>query len=205
MHDENTPNLNTITNTCLLDGLRQAGNQTIWDQFVGRYRPMIVKYAARFGLNPAEAEDAAQHTLIAFCQSYQQGKYNREQGRLRTWLFGIARNQMLNYIKRRRDREIQVLDASQDTNFFNRQPDEDQLEKFWEEEWRDAVLKECLAEIRREFDPKSLEAFELFASQGLPAQEVGERLGMTPNAVFLVKHRIMKRIKELLPKMDEVW
>ncbi len=197
--------LNTMTSTSMLEGLRQRDNETIWNQFVNRYRPMIVKYAARFGLKPQEAEDAAQQTLIAFCTSYQQGKYNREQGRLRVWLFGIARNQMLNYIKRRRDREIQVIDASQDTNFFARQPDEDQLERAWEEEWRDAVLRQCFEEIRREFDPKSLEAFELFATQGLPAQQVGERLGMTANAVFLVKHRIMKRIKELLPKMEEAW
>jgi RNA polymerase sigma factor (sigma-70 family) len=202
---EEKPQLNTITSTFMLEGLREPGNQKVWDQFVSRYRPMIVRYAARFGLDPAEAEDAAQQTLIAFCTSYQQGKYKREQGRLRVWLFGIARNQMLNFIKRRRDREVQVIDATQDTNFFARQPDEDQFEKAWEEEWRDAVLKECFDEIRREFDPKSLEAFDLFATQGLPAQEVGEKLGMTPNAVFLVKHRIMKRIKELVPKMEELW
>jgi RNA polymerase sigma-70 factor (ECF subfamily) len=204
MSDEQ-PILNTMTSTSMLEGLRRPENDQVWDQFVNRYRPMIVKYAARFGLDAQEAEDAAQHTLIAFCQSYQQGKYNREQGRLRVWLFGIARNQMLNYIKRRRDREIQVLDASQDTNFFARQPDEDQFEKAWEEEWRDAVLKQCFDEIRREFDPKSLQAFDLFATQGKPAQEVGKQLGMTPNAVFLVKHRIMKRIKELLPKMEDAW
>ena len=67
------------------------------------------------------------------------------------------------------------------------------------------MLKQCFEEIRREFDPKSLEAFDLFATQGLPAQQVGEKLGMTANAVFLVKHRIMKRIKELLPKMEDAW
>lgn len=202
---EETPNLNTMTSTSMLDGLRRPDNHTVWEEFVNRYRPMIVKYAFRFGLNPQEAEDAAQHTLIAFCNSYQQGKYDPAQGRLRVWLFGIARNQMLNFIKRRRDREVQVIDASADTNFFARQPDDDQFEKAWEEEWRDAVLKQCFEEIRREFDAKSLEAFELFATQGLPAQEVGERLGMTANAVFLVKHRIMKRIKELLPKMEDTF
>ena len=193
----------TITSTRLLEGLRDPENQTVWADFVARYRPMLVKYASRFGLRDDEAQDAAQQTLIAFCTAYQQGKYNREQGRLRVWLFGIARNIMLNMVKRRRHREVQVLEASQNTNFFARLPDEDELEKAWEEEWRDALLRQCMEEVRREFDPKSVEAFHLYVTEGLPAQEVGRRLGMTANAVFLVKHRIMKRIRELLPLLDD--
>ena len=39
----------------------------------------------------------------------------------------------------------------------------------------------------------------------LPAQEVGERLDMTPNAVFIVKSRILKRIRELMPDMEKIW
>jgi RNA polymerase sigma-70 factor (ECF subfamily) len=67
------------------------------------------------------------------------------------------------------------------------------------------VIRQCLEEVRREFDAKSVEAFELFAWKGLPAQRVAEELGVTPNAVFIAKHRIMKRIKDLLPRMEEIW
>jgi hypothetical protein len=34
---------------------------------------------------------------------------------------------------------------------------------------------------------------------------VADELGITPNAVFIAKHRIMKRIKDLLPRMEVVW
>ena len=102
-------------------------------------------------------------------------------------------------------RELQVVDETSQTNFFARQEDEASLERLWEEEWREALIRQCLDEIRRDVDEKSVEAFELFAWKGLPAREVAERLGMSPNAVFINKHRIMKRIKELLPRMEEVW
>lgn len=203
--DDNPTILRTITNTQLLDDLRNPGNETVWQQFVNRYMPMIVKYAVRAGLRSADADDAAQQTMIAFCTAYQQGKYDREKGRLRFWLYGIARNQIKSVFKRRAKQEVQVAEDTAQTDFFARQPDEADLEKVWEEEWREAVLRQCLEEVHREFDAKSIEAFELFAWKGLPAQEVAERLDMTPNAVFIVKSRILKRIRELVPDMEKIW
>lgn len=203
--DEQPTFLRTITSTSLLEGLRRPDNQTVWSQFDARYRPMILKYANRLGLSEADAQDAAQQTLIAFCEAYQAGKYEREKGRLRIWLFGIARNQILNARRRRYQKEKQVVDDTDQTQFFGRVADEDQFEKLWEEEWREAVLRQCLEEVRREMDAKSIEAFELFAWKGWPAAKVAEHLDTTPNAVFIAKHRIMKRIRELVPKMEEVW
>ena len=203
--DDNPTILRTITNTQLLDDLRNPGNETVWQQFVNRYMPMIVKYAVRAGLRSADAEDAAQQTMIAFCTAYQQGKYDREKGRLRFWLYGIARNQIKSVFKRRAKQEVQVAEDTAQTDFFARQPAEADLERVWEEEWREAVLRQCLEEVHREFDAKSIEAFELFAWKGLPAQEVAERLDMTPNAVFIVKSRILKRIRELVPEMEKIW
>lgn len=208
MADEPKPNLTTVTNTALLEGLKNPGNQVVWQDFVERYRPMIVRYARRFGLDDTDAEDAAQQALIAFCTAYRDGKYDREKGRLRVWLFGIARNQLLNL--RRREvghaaHERQVVNAPNETTFFARIGDDDQMEKVWDEEWRDSVLRQCLEEVRREFDAKTIQAFELFAWKGLPAQEVADQIGVTSNAVFISKHRVMKRIRELLPQMEEAW
>ena len=195
----------TITSTFLLEGLRQPENTTVWSQFDQRYRPMLMRYAIKLGLNDADAHDAAQHALIEFSKAYQDGKYDREKGRLRIWLFGIARNQILNLRKKKRGREVNVADKTAETNFFAAVEDEDQMQQMWDEEWRQSVLRQCLEAVRREFDGKTVEAFELFAWQGQSAQDVAEKLDMTPNAVFLVKHRVMKRIRELLPSMEDIW
>ncbi|MFQ5491488.1 MAG: RNA polymerase sigma factor [Phycisphaerae bacterium] len=195
----------TVTSTSMLEGLKDPGNKTIWQDFVERYRPMVERYACRMGLGLADAQDAAQQTLIAFCSAYQQGKYEREKGRLRVWLFGIARNQIRNLARKRARQEVQAAQHQSQTDFFARLSDDNQLEQAWEAEWRDALLRQCLEEVRQEFDAKTLDAFELFAWKGMPAQEVGQHLDMTPNAVFICKHRVMKRIRELLPKMEEIW
>lgn len=205
MSDKPQPALNSVTNTILLNGLRDAGNKSVWSQFVGRYQPMIVKYARRFGLSDADAQDAAQQALIAFCGAYQDGKYDRDKGRLRVWLFGIARNQIRNLIKKGKRREVQIVNDSSQTDFFVQQTDDETLERVWEEEWRDAVLRQCLEEVTREFDPKTVKAFELFAWKGKSAKQVAEMLELTPNAVFIAKHRVMKRIRELMPQMESIF
>lgn len=200
--------LTSVTNTFLLDGLRQPDNRPVWQEFVARYRPVMVSYARRLGLTEEDAEDAAQRTLLEFSEGYQQGKYDREKGRLRHWLFGISRNHIRNTVRRRPAREHQVLGKQDETDFFERILDEtqvDQLEAIEDQEWRKGVLRQCLIEVRQQFEARTVEAFELFAGQGWPAQRVADHLGMTVNAVSLAKHKILKRVRELTPKMDRIW
>lgn len=72
------------TNTALLEGLRETGNDAIWKVFCTRYRPVVIAVARRLGLNADEAEDATQEALLAFATAYRQGKYDRDKGRLRS-------------------------------------------------------------------------------------------------------------------------
>ena len=196
----------SMTTSHLLDGLKDPANQAVWQAYVGRYRPLVIQYGIRLGLSATDAEDAAQLSLIEFCSSYQANKYDRSRGRLRDWLFGIARNQVLNYRRRHLHRGPMLIgDGSSGTDFFNALPDEESLTQVWEEEWRQAVLQQCLATVRAEVEPRTFEAFELFALKELPADEVAGRLGMTANAVFGAKRRILRRIREILPALQDEW
>ena len=199
------PTLATCTSTYLLEGLKNPDNQTVWRQYVERYRPLLVRHGRRLGLGADDAEDVAQHALLSFCKAYQGGKYDRDKGRLRDWLFGNVRNEIRNWRRQHQQREVQVASRPSQTDFFAQLGDEDRWEQVWEQEWRDAVMRQCLQEVRREVDPKTFEAFELFASRGWPAARVAEQLGLTANAVFIAKHRILRRIRELLPRMETVW
>ena len=203
--DKPSPNLSTTTSTFLLNALKGEQNQTVWRLFVDRYRPLVFRYARKLGLPEGDAEDAAQQTMVAFSVAYRGDKYDREKGRLRHWLFGIARNEIRNAIRNRRNREAQIPDRTDQTGFFEDLGEDGQLEAIWEEEWRQAVLRQCLEEARQAFEPRTIEAFELYAWKGWSARRVGEQLGMSENAVFLAKHKVLKRIRELVPLMEEAW
>jgi RNA polymerase sigma-70 factor (ECF subfamily) len=164
-----------------------------------------LRYAFKLGLPEDEAEDAAQQTMVAFSSAYRAGTYDREKGRLRHWLFGIARNEIRNAIRHRGKRERQIPNQTDQTDYFENLGEDGRLEALWEEEWRQTVLQQCLEEARQVFEPRTMEAFELYAWKGWTVKQVAERLSMSENAVFLAKHKVLKRIREMVPLMEEAW
>jgi len=200
MHQHDPASM-TLTSTLLLEGLKNPANYDVWRQYVDRYRPLILAYGVRLGLKVADAEDVAQQVLAEFSQAYQAGKYDRERGRLREWLFGIARNQVSNH----RRRAARGAAAFGGTDLFDQVPDDEKLSAVWDDEWRSAVMRECLGAVRAEVEPKTFEAFELFACKGLAATTVAAQLGMTQNAVFGAKRRVLRRARELLAQMEDNW
>jgi RNA polymerase sigma-70 factor (ECF subfamily) len=59
--------------------------------------------------------------------------------------------------------------------------------------------------VRSEVKPETMRAFERFALDELPADEVAAELGLTQNAVFGAKRRVLGRIRELLPLVEDTW
>jgi RNA polymerase sigma-70 factor (ECF subfamily) len=194
----------TVTSTTLLDGLRDPANHTVWDQYVERYRPLIVKSIRRVGVSADEAEDVAQAALFTFSEAYREGRYERDRGRLRSWLFGIVNNQVRSWRQSRRHRELQPESTADEAALHGAEaPDE--LEDVWEEEWRAAVLRQCMRQVRAEVEPKTMQIFECFALEGRPAEEVAAKFDTSPNAVFGAKRRILGRMKELMPFVEDVF
>jgi RNA polymerase sigma-70 factor (ECF subfamily) len=197
--------LTTITSTLLLEQLKDPRGQTAWQQFVDRYEPMLVRYGRRLGLREEDARDAAQEALMTFCVAYKEGKYHREKGRLRNWLFGMARNHILRLLQAAGKEPSPPGGRTDRTDLLAQVPAEDEWEEIWGQEWREAVVRQCLQEVRKEFDAKTVRAFELFTGQDWPAERVARELGMTENAVYLAKSRILRRIRRLIPRMEETW
>ena len=197
----------TTTNTLLLDALRAGGDGRAWQQFCDRYRPTIVRYGVSvFRLDEHDAEDAAQQALMAFHTGFLRGEYARDRGRLRSWLFGIATNQMRQILRKKaRSQETQAPIGPTGGNLLQLIPDQADLEQAWEQEWQKAVYLQCMVEVRRQFNSRTVEAFELYARDGVSAREVAERLGITTNAVYLAKQHILGRIRELLPVMETIY
>lgn len=191
----------TTTSTLLLEALRDERDQDAWANYVARYRPILLRYAARFGAQPAHAEDLAQQTLLKFCLAYRAGTYDRERGRLRTWLLAIARNEIRTWLRSRRPDEAAGADRS-GADLLAQTPDDDSMEQAWEAEWRDAILREALRDGRVSVDSSTWEAFERTALQREPPADVARRLGMSVNAVYGAKRRVFQRVRQSIRQFE---
>jgi RNA polymerase sigma-70 factor (ECF subfamily) len=195
------------TSTDLLRRLGDPRDEAVWHEYVGRYRPLLLSYARRLRFAAEDAEDLAQITLAEFCRTLREGKYERARGRLRSWLFGIAQR----LVRKQRDRlrrEPVPLDVAVDAReraAAERADDHEDLEEIWEQEWRESVLRACLDQVRREVSATTYDAFRLFVREARPARDVAEELGVSENAVFGAKRRVLGRIRALLPEIEECW
>lgn len=201
----------TKTSTLFLEGLRQPGNEDAWRCFNQRYQPMLLNFARRCGISEADAPDVVQDCLASFVQAFREGRYDRDKGRLRSWLQGIAFNKIREARRRFAHREKQAPDrhppdgGSDATAFLDRVPDERQLSDVFEQEWERGVLAECLQQARRSVDPQTFEAFELVALKGCSPERAAEQLGISRNAVYLCKSRVLSRLRQLQQEIAELW
>ncbi len=196
--------MDTVTSTTLLQRLGDANDTTAWQRFTHRYRPMIVSYARKQGLSATDAEDVGQETLTVFLKGNGNGGYDPSKGRLRNWLFRVAYNKAVDVL-RRRARENVATARSDGTAILKSVPSEETAETLWEAEWRRFVVRACIEEVRTMVSPQAFAAFDLYVLEQWPVDRVAEYLGKSTGAVHTAKHRVMNKIRELLPDMEEIW
>jgi RNA polymerase sigma-70 factor (ECF subfamily) len=73
----------------------------------------------------------------------------------------------------------------------------------WDREWAAHILSLCLEVARTEFDTGTSRAFELYAIRQRRANEVATELGMTRNAVYIAKSRVLARLHDMFADFDE--
>jgi RNA polymerase sigma-70 factor, ECF subfamily len=64
------------------------------------------------------------------------------------------------------------------------------------------VMQICMDRARKEFDEKTFAAFEMYALQDIDPTEAAKRLGLSRNAVYIAKSRILSRLRELIEEFD---
>jgi RNA polymerase sigma-70 factor (ECF subfamily) len=192
-----------VTTSTILDRLRDFQNQSAWGQFAERFRTPLISFARKMGLTSADAEDAAQEILLTFAQKYRNGDYNPAKGRLSHWLFGIAYRQILG-ARRKLARQRVKAAAGGDSSFWATLPDEDEAARQWDQEWEQALFRQCLQRVRGEVKSTTLRVFELLVLGKRPADEVAAELGMTRNAVFVAKHRVLSRLRALRSEWEDL-
>ncbi len=189
----------TMTTSALLAGLNDPENKTVWSQFDERYRPVLIAFGQRLGLNPTDAADAAQETLIQFMRDYRAGKFDRNRGRLFPWVLGIAKHRIAD-IKRARAarREFRGESAIEEI------PNDAELTRIWDAECRQALFCEAMRRLAQtsRLGRNTLQAFRLHVLEHRAPAQVAEALGISVRAVYLAKHRCLGRLRAIVADLS---
>jgi len=193
-----------ITTTIALEELDKYPNGKAWNQLSETCLPMLVKFGIKLGLRYQQSEDAAQETMVKFMELYKAGKFQRGKGGgLRKWLFGISYNVIRDLVKKL-PREKLIADTTTGTTFWDSLEDENAIEKTYDMEWEKMVLAKSLEDIRRRYPKDEYEAFVLYALREKSASEVAKQFDKTENAIYILKHKIIKEIRSLTADSERI-
>ncbi len=190
-----------VTTTQVLEDLKESNDTLAWTSFRDHFYPVIFNFAKTLGLSATDAEDAAQETMLTFLKVFRDGKYDREKGQFSHWLFGVAKRVILNF-RKRLPREHLVVDNTTGTSFWDIVADDNAVQHSWDTEWQRMVLGRCLQRAHRELDEKVFRAFELYALSQKPVEEVCQTLGISRNAVYVAKSRVLSRLRQLRQEFE---
>jgi RNA polymerase sigma-70 factor (ECF subfamily) len=156
------------------------------------YTPLLFSWARRCGETEHDAADLVQEVFVTLLQNLPTFQTDHTAGKFRAWL----RTVMLNKLRDRKRRE------SRTAKVLAQRPPEPELpdgaEAFWEAEYQQELARRALRLMQAEFAPATWKACWETVVRGRPTAEVAREFGITENAVYIAKCRVLRRLRQHL-------
>ncbi|HAY78612.1 MAG TPA: RNA polymerase subunit sigma-24 [Planctomycetaceae bacterium] len=183
------------TSASLLNLLQNASDEVAWTTLVDMYSPLIRGWLKRHGAAPGDVDDVVQEVLTIVVRRFPEFQRHPRTGAFRSWLRTITANCLRDYWRRSNRRPVAV-GGSDFAEVVNQLADPASgISQIWDREHDEHVTRYLLAKIRPDFSEQTWKAFQRFALDGLSADAVAEELGMSANAVFIAKSRVMSKLR----------
>lgn len=187
--------MNTTTRATLLERLRDGDAVMAWDEFFQRYWRLIYAAARNRGCREHTAEEIVEEVMLTVFKQRDVFRYDPQRGRFRDWLHRVVRNAVAEH---RRSPAQRVRARGGDAEGpFPEPADDGPPEAAWEAAFEESMLAALLEVVRREVAPETYQAFELTTLEELSGKQVARLTGLSRNAVYLARKRVLKRLREL--------
>ena len=199
------------TRQSLLNRLKRWDDTAGWRDFFETYWELIYSVARKAGLNDAEAQDVVQETVLAVAGKIGEFKTDPSRGSFKSWLLGQARWRIGDQFRaRKRDARAfeeppapigealrSYSEETSGTEPLHRvaDPAGDPLEKVWNAEWEQHVLRTALDQVKSQVTVKQFQMFDLHVRKGLSVADTAQALGTTKAAVYMAKSRVGRLLK----------
>lgn len=182
------------TQISLLERIQNQEDTLRWDQFVGIYGPLVLRYCCRRGLQEADARDVVQDVLLQVSNGISEFRYDRERGQFRNWLGTLTHRAMLKHLKKSRRARTATDNAARQDPLIDECPQP--LGEAWTEAFNAHVYRTALERIRPYFDEDTWRVFlATFAENQAPAI-VATEMNRSIGWVYQAKSKVVRRLKE---------
>ena len=169
----------------------QRGNAKAFELLYDRYHARLYNFCLKIIRNAQEAEDLVQDVFIAIWENREKLDENKS---FSSFVFMIAKNKMLNKIKKNLSHQI-YMDFMQKEN-----QDRDDLRKDIES----YELMNLLQKTIHQLPEKTKEIFLLSRNEGLTYKEIALKLNISENVVDHEIRKSLMHIKDQIRKLRSI-
>ena len=185
------PTASEITSDAELVDLFRQGRESSFDAIVRRHQERIYRFLVHMVRDSDEAADLAQETFV---KAYKSLHRFRGHSSLYTWLYRIAMNSYLNYLRKNKLRNLLHLDSKAATYIENHpvhhfDPEEEQVMK-----QQIAVIESAI----RDLPPRQRSIFIMRHYDDLSHGEIPEVVGTSEGAVRAGYFHAVRKLRAVL-------
>ena len=200
VHTGETPG---STSLGLLERIK-ALDQAAWERMVSLYSPLVYRWCRQAGLQAADAADVGQEVFRSVARKIADFRREREGDTFRGWLRTITRNKIRDSFRRRRSELAGVGGFEAQQHLLQvRSAVWDESDDSCDEDDRKILYRRVVELVHREFAQRTWQAFWLVTVDEERPADVARSLGMSVNAVYLAKSRVLRRLREELAGLIE--
>jgi RNA polymerase sigma-70 factor (ECF subfamily) len=185
------------TSSSLLLRLHRPGEQEAWRRFIDLYSPLLYFWACRMGLPAQDAADLVQDVFVALVLKLPQFTYDPNRS-FRAWLRTVAENSWRSAMRKRAAGPANAGDAA-----LADAAAPDGTDAIWEAEYRACLFGRAVQIMRQDFEEKTWKACWALVVEGKSGAEVAADLGMSIDAVYAAKARVLRRLRQELDGLLE--
>ena len=185
-------NSNPDTRASLIARICDLGNGDAWNEFASIYEPVILRFIQRHGLQSADAEEISQEVLSRVVKSISTWDGRQQQSTFRGWLYRITRNLTIDFLRKRKAELAKTVGLE---GGLSQIPNSDTSASCeFQAEYEKQIFHWAAEQLKPTFKAGNWQAFWLSTVEGLPIEEVAQRLSMECSAIYVARSRIMSRL-----------
>jgi len=183
------------TSLSLLARLRRSPDSEGWNRLNELYAPLIRTWLRKYDVQPSDADDLTQEVLLAVSKDVCKFEHGGHPGAFRGWLKAILVNRLRNFWRARDRGALVRADTFIDERLAQLDDPASEISQIWNRQHDQHVLGQLLALAEPHFAPDTWKAFCRVALDGVRADVVAQELGISLNAVFIAKSRVLSRLR----------
>ncbi len=169
-----------------------------WERFVRLFTPLLRRWAMRFGVSDSSIEDLLQELFVVLIQKLPEFRYDPSRS-FRAWLWTVFRHSTVAWQQRQSRRGLLLEELESSEKFST----PDSILEATEAEYRRYLLSRIVQIVQTDFPETTWRIFQQVVIAGRPGAEVAREFGVTVNAVYLTRSRILARLREELAGLDQ--